>query len=105
MCSPSAGPSQRVRPGVTGEHFSEQTPESLAEVIARFDDARFDPAERLEILATEGVDVLCMAPTEYRVIAKRAELAPLPRLRGLVAAGLDHLALQPRIVARLCVRI
>jgi acetyl-CoA synthetase len=28
-----------------------------------------------------------MAPTEYRVIAKRATLRPLPALRGLVAAG------------------
>ena len=28
-----------------------------------------------------------MAPTEYRVIAKRAEPRPLPHLRGLVAAG------------------
>jgi len=59
----------------------------LGGAAALLHDARFDPAERLEILATEGVDVLCMAPTEYRVIAKRAELAPLPRLRGLVAAG------------------
>ncbi len=50
-------------------------------------DARFDPAERLEILAAESVNVLCMAPTEYRVIAKRAEISPLPALRGLVAAG------------------
>jgi acetyl-CoA synthetase len=50
-------------------------------------DARFDPHERLEALAREGVNVLCMAPTEYRVIAKRAALAPLPSLRGLVAAG------------------
>jgi acetyl-CoA synthetase len=50
-------------------------------------DARFDPFERLEILAAENVNVLCMAPTEYRVIAKRAELRPVPRLRGLVAAG------------------
>jgi acyl-coenzyme A synthetase/AMP-(fatty) acid ligase len=50
-------------------------------------DARFDPLERLEILARERVGVLCMAPTEYRVIAKRAELSPLPALRGLVAAG------------------
>jgi len=31
--------------------------------------------------------VLCMAPTEYRVIAKRATLSPLPQLRTLVAAG------------------
>jgi acetyl-CoA synthetase len=50
-------------------------------------DARFDPHERLEILARERVNVLCMAPTEYRVIAKRATLRPLPHLRGLVAAG------------------
>lgn len=28
-----------------------------------------------------------MAPTEYRVIAKRATLGPLPHVRGLVAAG------------------
>ena len=50
-------------------------------------DARFDPAERLELLAAERVNVLCMAPTEYRVIAKRATLSPLPALRTLVAAG------------------
>jgi acetyl-CoA synthetase len=50
-------------------------------------DARFDPAQRLEILAAERVNVLCMAPTEYRVIAKRATLAPIPELRTLVAAG------------------
>jgi acyl-coenzyme A synthetase/AMP-(fatty) acid ligase len=50
-------------------------------------DARFDPEQRLQLLAREQVDVLCMAPTEYRVIAKRATLRPLPTLRGLVAAG------------------
>ncbi len=50
-------------------------------------DARFDPHERLEILEAEHVNVLCMAPTEYRVIAKRATLAPAPTLRSLVAAG------------------
>jgi acyl-coenzyme A synthetase/AMP-(fatty) acid ligase len=50
-------------------------------------DARFDPAQRLDLLEREGVNVLCMAPTEYRVIAKRATLRPLPALRGLVAAG------------------
>ena len=50
-------------------------------------DARFDPAERLDLLARERVDVLCMAPTEYRVIAKRTSLRPFPELRGLVAAG------------------
>jgi acyl-coenzyme A synthetase/AMP-(fatty) acid ligase len=50
-------------------------------------DARFDPAERLDLVEREGVNVLCMAPTEYRVIAKRATLRPIASLRGLVAAG------------------
>jgi acyl-coenzyme A synthetase/AMP-(fatty) acid ligase len=59
-------------------------------------DARFDPHERLELLEREPVDVLCMAPTEYRVIAKRAALRRLPALRGLVAAGE---ALNPEILA------
>jgi acyl-coenzyme A synthetase/AMP-(fatty) acid ligase len=58
-------------------------------------DARFDPFERLEILAAERVNVLCMAPTEYRVIAKRATLSPLPALRTLVAAGE---ALNPEVI-------
>jgi acyl-coenzyme A synthetase/AMP-(fatty) acid ligase len=50
-------------------------------------DARFDAAERLEVIERERVDVLCMAPTEYRAIAKRAGLRPLPGLRHAVAAG------------------
>jgi acyl-coenzyme A synthetase/AMP-(fatty) acid ligase len=50
-------------------------------------DARFDPHERLELLRRERVTVLCMAPTEYRVIAKRVDPGPMPALRGLVAAG------------------
>jgi acetyl-CoA synthetase len=50
-------------------------------------DARFDPHQRLEILEQEQVNVLCMAPTEYRVIAKRACLHPVASLHGLVAAG------------------
>jgi acetyl-CoA synthetase len=50
-------------------------------------DARFDPHQRLEILRRERVNVLCMAPTEYRVIAKRAQLERMPSLHGLVAAG------------------
>ena len=58
-------------------------------------DRRFDPAERLELLASEGVNVLCMAPTEYRVIAKRAEIKPLAELRSLVAAGE---ALNPEVI-------
>jgi acyl-coenzyme A synthetase/AMP-(fatty) acid ligase len=50
-------------------------------------DGRFDPHERLELLTDERVNVLCMAPTEYRVIAKRATLRALPDLRAMVAAG------------------
>jgi acetyl-CoA synthetase len=59
----------------------------LRGAAALLHDARFDPAERLELLAREGVNVLCMAPTEYRVIAKRVPLVPLPALRAMVAAG------------------
>ena len=50
-------------------------------------DARFDPTERLELCERERVNVLCMAPTEYRVIAARATLQALPALRTMVAAG------------------
>ncbi len=50
-------------------------------------DARFDPDERLELCERERVNVLCMAPTEYRVIAARATLHALPDLRTMVAAG------------------
>jgi len=50
-------------------------------------DGRFDPQERLELVARERVNVLCMAPTEYRVIAKRTGLRPFPELRVVVAAG------------------
>ena len=50
-------------------------------------DGRFDPTERVELLERESVTVLCMSPTEYRAIAKRAELWPLPGLRHAVAAG------------------
>ena len=59
----------------------------LRGAAALLHDARFDPAQRLELLAREGVNVLCMAPTEYRVIAKRETLRALPAVRGLVAAG------------------
>jgi acyl-coenzyme A synthetase/AMP-(fatty) acid ligase len=59
----------------------------LRGAAAMLHDVRFDPEERLDLLAREEVNVLCMAPTEYRVIAKRAEPRPMPSLRGLVAAG------------------
>jgi len=50
-------------------------------------DARFDPEERLAVAEREDVNVLCMAPTEYRAVAKRARLRELPALRHAVAAG------------------
>jgi acyl-coenzyme A synthetase/AMP-(fatty) acid ligase len=59
----------------------------LRGATALLHDARFDPAERLDIADREGVNVLCMAPTEYRVIANRSAPRRIPSLRGLVAAG------------------
>ncbi len=48
---------------------------------------RFDPAERLDFAEALGVNVLCQAPTEYRMLAKRTALRPLPALRRMVSAG------------------
>jgi acyl-coenzyme A synthetase/AMP-(fatty) acid ligase len=59
-------------------------------------DGRFDPQERLQLLARERVNLLCMAPTEYRVIAKRATLSGMADLRGMVAAGE---ALNPEVLS------
>ena len=59
----------------------------LMGAAALISDARFEPAERLEVCEREGVDVLCQAPTEYRMLAARSELRPLPELRRAVSAG------------------
>ncbi|MBA2523889.1 MAG: AMP-binding protein [Solirubrobacterales bacterium] len=50
-------------------------------------EGRFDPAERLDICEREGVNVLCQAPTEYRMLARRTELRPIPAMRRMVSAG------------------
>ena len=52
-------------------------------------DERFDPQQRLDLIASEQVAVLCQAPTEYRMIAKRAALDSFtaPSLRHMVSAG------------------
>jgi acetyl-CoA synthetase len=50
-------------------------------------DGRFDPAERLDFAEALGVNVLCQAPTEYRMLARRTALRPLPGLRRMVSAG------------------
>ena len=78
-CTASSGWSKSARnvfiaPWITG-------------ATALLHDGRFDPEERLQIAERERVNVLCMAPTEYRVIAKRATLRRLPHLRGMVSAG------------------
>jgi acyl-coenzyme A synthetase/AMP-(fatty) acid ligase len=59
----------------------------LTGAAAVIHDGRFDPAERLELAAALGVTVLCQAPTEYRMLAKRTALRPLPALRRMVSAG------------------
>jgi acyl-coenzyme A synthetase/AMP-(fatty) acid ligase len=59
----------------------------LRGATALLEDARFDPQGRMATIEREGVNVLCMAPTEYRAMAKRTELHPLPALRHAVAAG------------------
>ena len=59
----------------------------LCGATALLDEARFDPDRRLELIEREGVEVLCQAPTEYRMLAKRARLRPLPTLRRMVSAG------------------
>jgi acetyl-CoA synthetase len=68
----------------------------LQGAVALLHDARFDPDERLALLEREHVNVLCMAPTEYRVIARGGGARALPSLRTLVAAGE---ALNPEVLA------
>jgi acyl-coenzyme A synthetase/AMP-(fatty) acid ligase len=69
----------------------------LRGAAALLHDARFDPAQRLDTIERERVNVVCMAPTEYRAIAKRTALRQLPMLRHAVAAGEP---LNPEIVER-----
>ncbi len=59
----------------------------LTGAAAVIHDGRFDPAERLQMVDALGIDVLCQAPTEYRMLAKRVPLRPLPSLRRMVSAG------------------
>jgi acyl-coenzyme A synthetase/AMP-(fatty) acid ligase len=59
----------------------------LTGAAAVIHDGRFDPAERLDFAEALGVNVLCQAPTEYRILAKRTTLRPLPSLRRMVSAG------------------
>lgn len=59
----------------------------LGGAAAMLHDGRFDPVERLQLIERERVNVLCQAPTEYRLLAKHAKLRPIDSLRRLVSAG------------------
>jgi acetyl-CoA synthetase len=59
----------------------------LCGATALLHQGRFDPGERWELIEREGVGVLCQAPTEYRMLARRTELRPLASLRRMVSAG------------------
>ena len=45
------------------------------------------PRERLALCEREGVSVLCQAPTEYRMLAAKGDLRPMPSLRRAISAG------------------
>jgi acyl-coenzyme A synthetase/AMP-(fatty) acid ligase len=59
----------------------------LTGAAAVIHDGRFDPTERLDFAEALAVNVLCQAPTEYRMLARRTTLRPLPALRRMVSAG------------------
>ncbi len=59
----------------------------LGGAVAVLHDGRFDPVERLRLCEELGVNVLCQAPTEYRMLATRTELEPIRSLRRLISAG------------------
>lgn len=59
----------------------------LTGAAAVIHDGRFEAAERLDFAEALGVNVLCQAPTEYRMLARRTALRPLPALRRMVSAG------------------
>jgi acetyl-CoA synthetase len=68
----------------------------LCGAAAMIVDGRFDAGERLDLIEREQVSVLCQAPTEYRVLARRSQLRPLPSIRRMVSAGE---ALNPEVIA------
>jgi acetyl-CoA synthetase len=59
----------------------------LRGAAAMIHEGRFEPAERLDLIEREAVNVLCQAPTEYRMLAKRTELRPISSLRRMISAG------------------
>ena len=59
----------------------------LGGAAALLQDTRFDPAQRLATIDAEQVNVLCMAPTEFRLIAAAGPIGELPSVRRAVTAG------------------
>jgi acyl-coenzyme A synthetase/AMP-(fatty) acid ligase len=59
----------------------------LGGATALLQDERFDASRRLETIRQERVNVLCMAPTEYRLIAAAGPIGPLPSVRRAITAG------------------
>jgi Acyl-coenzyme A synthetases/AMP-(fatty) acid ligases len=59
----------------------------LCGAAALLQDERFSVASRLATIRAERVNVLCMAPTEYRLIAAGGPIGALPSLRRAVTAG------------------
>ncbi len=59
----------------------------LGGAAALLQDERFDPARRLATIRGEQVNVVCMAPTEYRLIAAAGPIGALPSLRRAITAG------------------
>ena len=104
-CRPSTG-SARARATCAGARRRSGWSKSARNVFiapwlrgaaALLHDARFDPEERLAMVEREGVNVLCMAPTEWRTVAKRTALRPLP---DAAPRGGGRRAAQPRDRAR-----
>ena len=64
-----------------------------------FHEGGFDPAERLGLIQTHDITVLCQAPTEYRLLTKTPELerADLSSVRHAVSAGEP---LNPAVIER-----
>lgn len=59
----------------------------LCGATALLQDRRFDPSERLDTVRRHGVNVLCMAPTECRLIATHGGASDVPSLRRVITAG------------------
>ena len=68
----------------------------LCGAAAMIVEGRFEPPERLELIERERVNVVCQAPTEYRVLAQAHALRALPSVRRMVSAGE---ALNPEVIA------